>query len=71
MDSVSTVDFEQIVLAMQKAPIIFYPQALQVWLTLLVLFGSTEIKPPVQKQVPFLPKLILSGSATSLTALQG
>ena len=29
-----------------------------------------KLKPPVQKQVPFLPKLILSGSATSLTALQ-
>jgi len=59
MDSVSTVDFEQIVPAGSAG----LAHALgAVWLS--------EIKPPLQKQIPNLPKLILSGSATSLTALQ-
>ena len=70
MDSVSTVDFEQIVLAMQKSTYNILPAGSAGLAHALGAVWLTEIKPPVQKQVPFLPKLILSGSATSLTALQ-
>ena len=71
VDCVSTVDFEQIVLAMQKSPHNILPcgaaglaQALApIWL------GDIKIN-KTTKTVPKLPKLILSGSATSLSALQ-
>ncbi len=70
-DCVSTIDFEQIVLAMQKSPYEILPcgsaglaQALaSVWLDDIKINKTT-------KTVPRLPKLILSGSATSLSALQ-
>lgn len=71
VDCVSTVDFEQIVLAMQKSPYNILPcgsaglaQALApVWLGDIKINNAT-------KTVPKLPKLILSGSANSLSALQ-
>ena len=70
-DCVSTIDFEQIVLAMQKSPYDILPcgsaglaQALApVWL------GDIKAN-KTTKKVPKLPKLILSGSATTLSALQ-
>ena len=70
MDSVSTVDFEQIVLAMQKSSYNILPAGSAGLAHALGAVWLSEIKPPLQKQIPSLPKLILSGSATSLTALQ-
>ncbi len=70
MDAVSTVDFEQIVLAMQKSSYNILPAGSAGLAHALGSVWLSEIKPPVQKQIPNLPKLILSGSATSLTALQ-
>lgn len=70
MDSVSTVDFEQIVLAMQKSSYNILPAGSAGLAHALGAVWLSEIKPPLQKQIPNLPKLILSGSATSLTALQ-
>jgi len=70
MDSVSTIDFEQIVLAMQKSSYNILPAGSAGLAHALGSVWLTEIKQPVQKQVPLLPKLILSGSATSITALQ-
>lgn len=71
VDCVSTIDFEQIVLALQKSPYDILPcgsaglaQALApVWLNDMKVNKAT-------KTVPRLPKLILSGSASSLSALQ-
>lgn len=71
VDCVSTIDFEQIVLAMQKSPYNLLPcgsaglaQALApLWL------GDYKVN-KTTKTVPRLPKLILSGSATTLSALQ-
>ena len=70
-DCVSTIDFEQIVLAMQKSPYNILPcgsaglaQALApLWL------GDIKVN-KATKTVPKLPKLILSGSATALSAMQ-
>ncbi len=70
MDAVSTVDFEQIVLAMQKSSCNILPAGSAGLAHALGGVWLGEIKQPVQKKVPLLPKLILSGSATSLTALQ-
>lgn len=70
MDAVSTVDFEQIVLAMQKSSYNILPAGSAGLAHALGAVWLSEIKPPLQKQIPNLPKLILSGSATSLTALQ-
>lgn len=70
MDAVSTVDFEQIVLAMQKSSYNILPAGSAGLAHALGSVWLGEIKSPVQKQIPNLPKLILSGSATSLTALQ-
>lgn len=70
MDAVSTVDFEQIALAMQKSNYNILPAGSAGFAHALGAIWLSEIKPPVQKKVPRLPKLILSGSATSLTALQ-
>lgn len=69
-DAVSTVDFEQIVLAMQKSSCNILPAGSAGLAHALGGVWLGEIKQPVQKKVPLLPKLILSGSATSLTALQ-
>lgn len=71
VDCVSTIDFEQIVLAMQKTSYEILPcgsaglaQALApLWL------GDLKVN-KATKTVPKLPKLILSGSATTLSALQ-
>lgn len=71
MDSVSTVDLEQVVLAMQKTKYEILPcgsaglaQALApLWL------GDVKIN-ATTKTVPKLPKLILSGSASSLSFSQ-
>ncbi len=71
VDCVSTIDFEQIVLAMQKSQYNILPcgsaglaQALApLWL------GDMKVN-KATKMVPKLPKLILSGSATKLSALQ-
>lgn len=70
-DCVSTVDFEQIVLAMQKSQYNILPcgsaglaQALApLWL------GDMKVN-KATRMVPKLPKLILSGSAAKLSALQ-
>ena len=70
VDAVSTVDFEQIVLAMQKSSYNILPAGSAGLAHALGGVWLSEIKPPVQKKVPFLPKLILSGSKTSLTGLQ-
>ncbi len=70
MDSVSTVDLEQIVLAMQKSSYNILPAGSAGLAHALGAVWLGEIKQPIQKQIPKLPKLILSGSATSLTALQ-
>ena len=70
MDAVSTVDFEQIVLAMQKSSYSILPAGSAGLAHALGAVWLSEIKEPVQKKVPLLPKLILSGSATSLCALQ-
>lgn len=70
MDAVSTVDFEQIVLAMQKSSCNILPAGSAGLAHALGGVWLGEIKQPVQKKVPLLPKLVLSGSATSTTALQ-
>lgn len=70
MDAVSTVDFEQIVLAMQKSTYNILPAGSAGLAHALGAVWLNEIKQPVQKRVPCLPKLVLSGSKTSLTALQ-
>ena len=69
-DAVSTIDFEQLVLAMQKSTYNILPAGSAGFAHALGAAWLSEIKPPVQKKVPYLQKLILSGSATSLTALQ-
>lgn len=70
MDAVSTVDFEQIALAMQKSSYNILPAGSAGFAHALGAVWLSEVKPPVQKRVPKLPKLILSGSATSLCGLQ-
>ena len=70
MDAVSTVDFEQIVLAMQKSSYSILPAGSAGLAHALGAVWLSEIKEPVQKKVPLLPKLILSGSATSFIPLR-
>ena len=70
-DAVSSVDLEQIALAISKSQYNILPvgsaglaHALgNVWL-------PEEKREPVNKQFPILPKLILSGSKTTITATQ-
>ncbi len=71
VDAVSAIDLEQIVLAITKSQFNILPvgsaglaNALgNVWL-------PENNKPPVQKVIPKLPKLILSGSKNSMTTAQ-
>lgn len=71
VDAVSSIDLEQIVLAIEKCQYNILPvgsaglaNALgNVWL-------PEADREPVSKQLPVLPKLILSGSKTSITASQ-
>ena len=71
VDCVSTVDFEQIVLAMQKSPYDLLPCGSAGLAQALASHWLEEIKVnKATKKVPRLPKLILSGSATTLSALQ-
>ncbi len=72
VDAVSTIDIEQTVLAINKTNCKILPcgsaglaQALaNTWLD-----GTTE-NIPIHQSIPTLPKLIISGSATDLTASQ-
>lgn len=71
IDAVSAIDMEQIVLAIEKSRYKILPvgsaglaNALSnVWL-------PEDTKEPIDKKFPVLPKLILSGSKTSITAAQ-
>lgn len=70
MDAVSIVDFEQIVLALPKTNYKILPAGSAGLAHALGNLWLGEIKPSLQKKIPTLPKLILSGSATSLCAVQ-
>ena len=62
IDAVSAIDLEQVVLAISKSQYNILPVG-NVWLPL----NNSE---PIQKIIPKLPKLILSGSKNSMTTAQ-
>lgn len=70
-DAVSMTDIEQLVLAITKSDNQILPAGTaaagkafsEIW------FPNVEIE-PIEKQVPYLPKFIVSGSATQITAKQ-
>lgn len=71
MDAVSTVDIEQIILAMSKLEYNILPvgaaalahELCEYW------YADSELQ-HINKTIPVLPKLIVSGSATNITAKQ-
>ena len=70
-DCVSTIDFEQIVLAMQKSQYDILPCGSAGLAQALAPFWLGDMKVnKATRMVPRLPKLILSGSASNISALQ-
>ena len=71
VDAISVVDMEQIVLAIKKTKYNILPCGSAGLAQAFAKDWLEEVKPQnIKKTVPPLPKLILSGSATELSALQ-
>ena len=71
MDAVSTVDIEQIVLAINKLGENVLPVGTAAFAQVLSDFWYSDLElQHINKTIPELPKLIISGSATTITAKQ-
>ena len=71
MDAVSTVDIEQIVLAMDKSEYKILPAGTAAAAKALADLWYSDFKTEhITKTIPELPKLVVSGSATQITANQ-
>lgn len=71
MDAVSTVDIEQIVLAINKLGENVLPVGTAAFAQVLSDFWYSDLElQHINKTIPELPKLIISGSATNITAKQ-
>lgn len=71
VDAVSTTDIEQIVLAMNKSEYNILPTGTAAMAQVLSGIWYSDIEPvQINKTIPELPKLIVSGSATEITAKQ-
>lgn len=71
MDSMSTVDIEQIVLALGKSDFKILPVGTAAAARVLSDLWLPDLKPQhFSKTIPELPKLVISGSATQITANQ-
>ncbi len=71
VDAVSTTDIEQIVLAMNKSEYNILPAGTAATAQVLSGIWYSDIEPvQINKTIPELPKLIVSGSATEITAKQ-
>lgn len=71
VDAVSTTDIEQIVLAMNKSEYNILPTGTAAMAQVLSGIWYSDIEPvQINKTIPGLPRLIVSGSATEITAKQ-
>ena len=71
VDAVSTVDIEQVVLAMNKSDYNILPTGTAAAAQVLSDLWYSDLEPRhINKTIPELPKLIMSGSATEITAKQ-
>lgn len=71
MDAVSTTDIEQIILAMDKSDYKILPTGTAAAAQVLSDLWFSDLKPQhITKTFPELPKLVISGSATQITANQ-
>ncbi len=71
VDAVSTVDIEQIALAIKKSDYKILPTGTAAFAQALSEFWFADLKPEhIIKTIPNLPKFIVSGSATEITAKQ-
>ena len=71
IDAVSTVDIEQVLLAMNKSDYKILPAGTAATARILSDMWFSDIKPQhINKTIPELPKLIISGSVTEITANQ-
>lgn len=71
MDAVSTVDIEQITLAMNKLEYKILPVGTAAFAHELSEYWYSDLElQHINKTIPVLPKLIVSGSATNITAKQ-
>ena len=71
VDAVSTTNIEQVVLAINKCPKKILPTGTAAFANILANFWLGSVKThEEQVKIPNLPKLILSGSATKITANQ-
>lgn len=71
VDAVSTVDIEQVILAMNKSDYNILPTGTAAAAQVLSDIWYSDLKPQhINKTIPELPKLVISGSATEITAKQ-
>ncbi len=71
VDAVSTTDIEQILLAMNKSEYNILPVGTAASARVLSDIWFSDLKPHhINKTIPELPKLVISGSATDITAKQ-
>lgn len=71
VDAVSTTDIEQVVLAMNKSDYKILPTGTAAAAQVLSNLWYKDITPQhINKTIPELPKLVISGSATEITAKQ-
>ena len=71
VDAVSTVDIEQVVLAMNKSEFHILPTGTAAAAQVLSEIWFSDLEPShINKTIPELPKLVISGSATEITAKQ-
>ena len=71
VDSVSTTDIEQVLLAMTKSDYKILPVGTAATARALSDLWFPDLKPQhINKTIPELPKLVISGSATEITASQ-
>ncbi len=70
-DAVSTTDIEQVVLAITKSDFNILPTGTAAVAQVLSDLWYSDLKPhDINKTIPELPKLVISGSATEITAKQ-
>lgn len=71
VDAVSTTDIEQVILAMNKSEYNILPTGTAAAAQVLSDLWYSDLEPAqINKTIPELPKLIVSGSATEITAKQ-
>lgn len=71
VDAVSTTDIEQVLLAMNKSEYRILPSGTAATARILSDLWFSDLKPHnISQTIPTLPKLIISGSATEITANQ-